>query len=47
MPANEVTRMLREALQAMGIGVLGVFAVLAVFYIVLKLLMSRGKASES
>ena len=41
MPANEVVSMIGEALRAMAIGVPGVFAVLAVFYVTLRLLMAR------
>jgi hypothetical protein len=41
MAANEVMDMINHALQAMGIGILGVFSVLAVFYLVLKLLMMK------
>jgi hypothetical protein len=37
--------MLFEALRAMAIGIPGVFLVLAVFYVALKLLM-RGKAED-
>ena len=40
MPITEVTEMILKALRAMAIGLPGVFLVLAVFYIVLKLLMT-------
>ena len=40
MPANEVMNMIGIALQAMVVGVSGVFAVLAVFYFSVKVLMS-------
>ena len=33
--------MINQALQAMGIGVAGTFSVLAIFYIILKVMMSR------
>jgi len=39
MPADEVFSMIGTALQTMVIGVLGVFTVLSVFYLTLKLLM--------
>ena len=39
MAAHEVKEMINTALQAMGIGVLGVFSVLAIFYFTLKLMM--------
>ena len=41
MTANEVTSMINQALQAMAIGIPGVFLVLGVFYITLKLLALR------
>ena len=42
MPAHEVFEMIRQGLQAMGIGILGVFSVLAVFYLSIKLFMKSG-----
>ena len=47
MPASRVVSILHEALWAMGIGIPGVFAVLTVFYIVLKALMSRRWKEDS
>jgi hypothetical protein len=41
MAPGEVTGMIGEALKAMGIGVAGVFAVLAIFFVSLKVLMAR------
>jgi hypothetical protein len=39
--------MIMEALRAMAIGIPGVFAVLAVFYAVLKLMMQGKKKGDS
>ena len=47
MPISEVNAMFMEALRAMAIGVPSVFAVLAVFYITLKLLMMSNKGNDS
>ena len=41
MSTHEVYDMINKALQAMGIGVAGTFSVLAIFYIVLKVMMSK------
>ena len=41
MSTSEVIDMINHAFQAMGIGILGVFSVLAVFYFVLKLMMMK------
>ena len=46
MPTNEVTAMVGQALQAMSIGIPGVFAVLAVFYCTVRLLMMYNKDSK-
>ena len=46
MAPSEVSGMIGEAMRAMGIGVTGVFAVLAVFYGALKLLMLKSKGEE-
>ncbi len=43
MPVDQVMSMVMEALRAMAIGIPGVFAVLAVFYAVLKLMMAGAK----
>jgi len=40
MPTNEVVDMMIQALRAMAIGIPGVFAVLTVFYISVKAIMS-------
>jgi len=42
MHASEVFAMINQALQIMVIGVIGVFSVLTIFYLTLKLMM-RGK----
>lgn len=42
MPTSDVLGMLGQALRAMGIGIAGVFAVLAVFYGTIKLVMTVG-----
>lgn len=47
MPVSEVFDMLGEALRATGVGILGVFAVLTVFYVVIKLMIRRGDTSDS
>ena len=52
MPTNEVADMIIQALRAMAIGIPGVFAVLTVFYISVKAMMSvankkaKGKDNE-
>jgi len=47
MAPGEVRGMIGEAFRAMGIGVLGVFAVLALFFVALRLLMAKaGDAAE-
>ena len=43
MPTSEVMNMINQALRAMAVGVPGVFLVLAVFYIVLKLMTVLSK----
>ncbi len=43
MSTSDVGKMILEALRAMAIGIPGVFAVLAVFYGALKLLMLKAK----
>ena len=40
MPTREVVNMILQALRAMAIGIPGVFAVLTVFYISVKAIMS-------
>jgi len=40
MPNNEVVDMILQALRAMAIGIPGVFAVLTVFYISVKVMMT-------
>ena len=47
MTANEVGAMIGEAMRAMGIGVSGVFLVLAVFYVTLKALMAKTNSESS
>jgi len=47
MASHEVMDMINHALQAMGIGILGVFSVLAVFYLILKLMMMRTDSKSS
>lgn len=47
METKEVVDMIFEALRAMAIGIPGVFSVLAIFYIVVKLFMlSTNKKEE-
>jgi hypothetical protein len=47
MAPGEVTGMISEAFKAMGIGVAGVFVVLAVFFVSLRLLMAKaGEGAE-
>ena len=46
MPASEVVSMIKEALRTMAIGVPGVFVVLSVFYIALKLMMARTRNDD-
>ena len=46
METKEVVEMIFEALRAMAIGIPGVFSVLAVFYITLKLLMLKTNREE-
>ena len=46
MPANEIGKMILDTLGVMAIGVSGVFAVLAVFYGAIKLMMARGDGDE-
>ena len=41
MPVDEVVDMIFRALRTMAIGISGVFAVLAVFYATLRLMMAR------
>jgi hypothetical protein len=41
MNSTEVLEMIRQALYTMLIGVLGVFSVLTVFYLTLKLMMAK------
>ena len=43
LQSSEVVGMIMEALRAMAIGVPGVFIVLAIFYITLKVMMSKVK----
>ena len=43
MQTGEIVDMILEALRAMAIGIPGVFLVLAVFYLAVKLMMKYGK----
>jgi len=47
MSADEVGKMIMEALRAMAIGVPGVFLVLAVFYGTLKFMMMKTRNEDS
>ena len=43
MPVADVLGMIAQALRTMAIGISGVFAVLAIFYLALRLLMATPK----
>ncbi len=47
MESAKIVDMLLEALRAMGIGISGVFLVLAVFYGTIKLIMAADKGEKT
>jgi hypothetical protein len=46
MATNDVLDMIAKSLQTMAAGIIGVFAVLAVFYLTLKLMMAQPKKNK-